>query len=565
MYNRRLRWRIRCFLEDQAAEFGSRISRSRPARWMARQPAVVFVARILLIVRCFVANWIWWPVKRLARRGRKFMAAHEVWAWLTTWAVCVGLAEAIILPTYTGYLKVAEGLLATTAFVIIGFRSPLTGLLLWLGTSPLLNVYLRFQFLRGTPIITGSRVCVGILLVVFLMHAKRESRTEKNFLLHACMVLFIVAMLIASVPAVNPKSTVQMVLDSYMMPMLVYLFARRWVSDRRSLSIAFIILICVGVYFSALAIPEHFTGKNWFTISGRPAWIEEELETVRVQGPADSPTEFGSTVIVAMMLVLVKLAYEPRSGKRFLYAAALTLMTIGICLTLRRAVYVGVVMAFLGLLLAAPKPRKLAGTILAVSAVVLLVSWQSLVNSKLYSVRIKDVKPLYSRAVTQATTLNMIKHRPILGFGVDNFMTAKKDYLVPYKDIAYSYGRGVSTPHNSYMRIMVEGGIVAFLPFFGMITLMLATSIRAWRRCREGGLLGRDGIVVFWTFSAVYLAQSFQGDTFWYCNYISALWFFFFGAVVGVHMQKPLEPVPERQRRRASLSRLSSPTLPVRR
>ncbi|HUV03473.1 MAG TPA: O-antigen ligase family protein [Armatimonadota bacterium] len=554
---RGLRWKILHALEARALAIGRIVMRSRPVRWLASRTVVTWAVRVLTIGWNLVTRGVWRPLKRAFRRVRKFLGRHEVFPWLLTCAVCIGLGAAIL--QHMSLVRLAAGALAACAFTMISFVSPPAGLVMWLLFSPFLNVLIRFHFLAGTPVVTGDKVCLVVLLLIYLVHARRESKAEPNALLHIAMLVFLGAMCLSSFSAQGtPKRAIQVVLDSYGAPFLAYLLARRWITGRKELRWTFAVMLIVGVYFCAFAIPEHWTGRSLFTRSGRPAWIEEELGTVRVQGPAESPGEFGVVVATAMALAVALLSSSRGAGRRFVYFSVIALCGTGVGLTLRRSVYVAAFLALIAMLLSSSRIRRNVAILLAVGALVTLVSWPQLSTSKFYSERIVSVGPLYSRAVVQATAWNIFKHHPVFGIGEGNFADAVRQYLTPYKGLAVFHASQLESPHSSYLRIMVEGGSVAFVPFVLVLVFMLSTSLRAYKRARGPGLFGRDGIVIFWGISLGLLSQAASTDTFQYSHYLMDFWFFYFGALAGVHLQKGTQETEEHKGVPAKLQASSS-------
>lgn len=533
---RSLRNRVLQFFAARLTATGQLIARSHLVQWAARLRAVHFVARILVVVWTFLTHFIWLPSRRLYRRTRKFLGRREVFPWLITWGVCALLGWVLLLPTV--FLKLLGGSVVAVAFTLITFRSPLHGVLIWLLLSPLLNALIRFKFMEGMPVITGDRVCLIILMTAYLVHINRENKAEPSKLLHAVMIVFVASMLLAVLPAERPKWAAQEVLDSYMAPIMAYFLARRWINNRKALATTFAVVMCVSVYFTALAVPEHLTGRNYFTFTGQSAYVEEALGTVRVQGPAESPQEFGLILTAGLLLAMTGFSWEKESKKRFLLFIVMAAAVVGIGLTLRRSVYLGAVIGLLFLLASSKQTRRVVLVALVLGSVVGLAKWEGFSSSKLYSERIGDVRPLYSRAITQATAINIIKHNPIFGVGISNYSKAKFHYMSAYKDIGTHYGSVLNSPHNSYLRIMLEGGMVAFVPFILMIILILHTSFRAGKRASGPGLTGRDGIVMFWGLSAAILAQAASTDSFHYSRYLVTTWLFLFGAIVGVHLQR---------------------------
>ena len=511
------------------------ITASRPIRWMAKQQSVCLIARILLRVWYLFTGYLWWPVKRLVRRVRKSLGRHEVWYYFATWVICA-LLGFVILQDFV-YLKLLGGALVVTAFMFISIRSPIAGILFWLLTSPVINSIIRFKLIEGTPIITGDRVCISILLIVYLLQKKSKTEGKPSFLLHLSMAAFVGATLLATIQSDNPKWAAQEVLDSYFAPILMYLFARRWITNTRSLTLVLIAMVCVGAYFSAFAIPEHFTSRSLFTYGGRLAWTEEELGTVRVQGPAESPGEFGLIAAATMMLAITFFSHESAWRKRFLYALVVCMTLVGIGLTLRRSVYAGGLIGLLVLMFMASKhTRRTVFILLTVVTLAAIVRWGALSGSSLYTERLADMNPIYSRAIVQTTAWNIVKHHPVFGVGAGNFTSAKDKYLVPYKGVSVSYAKGLRSPHSSYLNILVEGGIIALLPFLSMLLMIFITSYHAYKRVPEEEVRNRDAIVVFWGLSLALIAQAASTDSFYFSRYLVSFWLFYFGAIAGTYL-----------------------------
>ena len=512
----------------------------RPVRWFCSLRIVRFIWRAVRFVWFLVSKYIWWPVKRQVRRLLRMMKRREVWFWLAAWGICAWIGWAILNEGFIRGLML--GMVVASAYIVICFKSPLAGLLIWLLTSRFLTLYIAVKPLQGMPVITGDRYCLIILAVVYLIQRKRVNNSEPNPVLHGAMAVFILAVLLAGLASRSPKDGCQVVLDTYAVPFLVYLFARRWISTPRTLALALGMMMFVGIYFSAIGVPEYFTGILVF--GGRQGgWVEEALGTVRSQGPAESPGEFGLIVIVACLLALTAFTHESRTHRKFLYAIVIGLTMVAVAVTISRAVYLSMILALVFMFVSSAKTRRAAMAMVAIGGLCLLLMWGPFTSSKVYKARITERGPIYSRVVLYATSWAIIKDRPLTGVGIRNFQYVRGEYLTGYKDIL-AYGTVYGTPHNAYLRIVVEAGLLALIPFLTVITMMIVTSIRAYKRAEGPGLLGRDGIVVFLAFTAAMLQNALTGDVFWFCHYLMTVWFFFFGAIVGVHLHRKEERAP---------------------
>ena len=529
------------------AGIGNALAGLRPVRWMASKRGVRVFAAICIICYLAFMRYFWRPFWHGVRRARRYLGRHEVWAHLLTWLVCAVLGFVLAITwRYVNFtvMKILLAILVAGGLMAVCIRSPLGGLLFYLVVSPIARTLIHVKIAEGTPVLTLEYLVFPMLLMIYAVQKKPEE-LESTRALHWCMALFMIGELVAGLRTEIPRSTVQMVLTQYWFPILAYLFARRWVRTRRQFSIFIVMIVIVGVYFVAVAVPEHLTGRNYFTYTGYASNIEWELGTVRAQGAARSPQEFGLTLTLVVCIALVRIT-EVTRGRRFLFGLLIVALMAGMAYTLRRSVYAGLMIALVTMLVATPRPRKAAAVAIACCVLGVAVGWGSLVKSDVYKSRIGQRQPILQRYALHATAWNIVKHHPWFGLGFNGYAEGNRKYLVGYGDIMPRYARGFDSPHSSYWRIMVDGGLVTFLPFSLAVVLMLLTTIRMYRRVRDPGLLGRDGIVVFMAFSVAVLAQAGTTDSFYFQAYLILLIYMFFGALVGIHLQKqPAESVTD--------------------
>lgn len=535
----------------------------RPVRWAARQRVLRIPVGIFILLYAVFGRFIWRPGTRLIKRIRRYLGRHEVWFYLLTWGICalIGLILSVTWWIFNSVLiAMLLAIVTAGAFAVICFRSPVAGLLSYLVVAPALKSVFYFKLVEGMPLFTTDLVAVMVLLVVYFVHPKKDTAHGPTRLLHWLMALFILGELVAAMRTDIPKRSAQMVFDQYMTPMIIYLFARRWISDVKRLQAFFLMMVLIGSYFFVFAIPEHFTGRNYFSHSGRSAWVETQLGTVRAQGPASSPQEFGLTLVLVFLVALVWMPYAPGKRKVLFVLLAIACL-VGIAYTLRRSVYLGFGLGLIVMLIGSAKVRRNTVITIACCLLALAVGWQTLIHSEVYAVRLGQTTPLLTRAVVYATSWNIVKHHPWFGLGFDKYGEGRKEYLVGYKDILPWYGQGFQDPHSSYWAIMVDAGILTFVPFCGAFFMMFYTCYLMYKRVRAPGLLGRDGIIVFWAYALGVLSQAGSSNTFFHDRTLIVLIYFYFGALVGTHLREeksegpvtlPAQAAPRRVPRRVA-------------
>ncbi len=77
-------------------------------------------------------------------------------------------------------------------------------------------------------------------------------------------------------------------------------------------------------------------------------------------------------------------------------------------------------------------------------------------------------------------TLEMIADHPVLGVGAGNWKIAAPEYYQPDPD--ESFYHNWRRPHNDFLWVFAEKGIVGFILYLGFFIALLAAAIRAFRR-----------------------------------------------------------------------------------
>jgi O-antigen ligase len=179
--------------------------------------------------------------------------------------------------------------------------------------------------------------------------------------------------------------------------------------------------------------------------------------------------------------------------------------------------------------------RRIFIFILLVVAIIAGVYWAVIVSSRVVEQRLKAEGPIEYRLETWEVALRMLRSHPVFGVGYENFGVLYKQYaywdqnapVVPY-------------PHNTYLWILLMGGIVAFIPFF---SFLLYTAIVALRRvvAPPEPTAGEQATLsaltasraelagVFLASMAGVFAPALAGDIF-YCYYSMLVVFFILGA-----------------------------------
>lgn len=217
---------------------------------------------------------------------------------------------------------------------------------------------------------------------------------------------------------------------------------------------------------------------------------------LRLTSTFDQHNAFGGFLLFPLALLLGRLC-AAKSLKAFaLWGAALTLVGSTFILTFSRGSWVSFVF---GVIVAIFFSRKKAWELLkdkkvliaffGVGLAITTVSWGALhFTSKQAAAESQTVgvftgetireNALTARLQYFRDALVVIKHNPILGVGIRHYGEAVK----LYKDTPAFYA---SSPHNEYLKMFAEVGVIGGFMFTVLIVLMLVKLLRSTRRAAD--------------------------------------------------------------------------------
>ncbi len=153
-------------------------------------------------------------------------------------------------------------------------------------------------------------------------------------------------------------------------------------------------------------------------------------------------------------------AYRVRRARwRLLAGAICALCLVGDILTLERGVWISAAAATVLALFASRSARRIAipvvlGVTAVVAATILLVPGLNTTVSH----RLHSNQSVYDRLNLERTALNMIRARPLLGFGWDQFLPAHNPYVQQSANIPLTATK--NDLHSAYLTYAVELGLV---------------------------------------------------------------------------------------------------------
>jgi len=290
-----------------------------------------------------------------------------------------------------------------------------------------------------------------------------------------------------------------------------------------------VMLTIVGLYFALLATREQLTGDVWFYPEDRSVSYTASIR--RVVGLLGNPAYIAVTITMTMPWTWYLLFQNRRLrlGKLLL----LGIMALGVFLCMNRSGWGGLVLALVAMAIFIPRFRRVFLIILILGVIAGSAYWAVIVTSATVRERLQAQGPIEYRVETWDVAWRMIRDHPIFGIGYENFRYYYRRY--GQWDI---YLRALPTPHNTYLWVILMGGMVAFIPFISFLLVMGFSALKLYRRLRaeDKPFFDPDLVGVFLASMVAILAPAFVMDVL--SGYYNTMIMFFimgsfFGAVAG--------------------------------
>jgi len=472
--------------------------------------------------------------------GRKLLPALGLFlTGAVTVAFGIGLARLIVTPDY-GWAMTITGV---SFYLLAIAMNPLVGFLLWIATAP----FSRFYFLdvlmgRGIPDLTLTRVCAGFITLILAAQVASRSRRIPRISKVDVVMLFFCLGLLASAPmaVAGPRNAIVHFVDGYIIPFLIYLFARMLVPDRKGLRSVLIALFVIGGYLSVIAIREQLTGEILFWYRDSSWYYQGGVR--KLSGLLGNPAHFGTILGMLVPFTIRSVLNSENPSKRVFGIMLATLEIWAIYLTYNRGSWLGFVLSMLFMFVFYPRFRRLAFPLFLIAVVVAALGWSAISSSPVYQERLGATVQVTYRLEVYQLVGRIIQGNYLFGLGLGGYDVA---YLRVIRGI---YGDSPwpdkMTPHNAFLYILFVAGLVAFVPFTAIFMFMVWDGYVLWRRAKVGKIwIDPELIICFGAAFIVYMTQSMVIDMM-ASFYPNMVFFAIMGVMYGVRDTLPEEWKP---------------------
>jgi len=280
--------------------------------------------------------------------------------------------------------------------------------------------------------------------------------------------------------------------------MLWYYAVRLLPLDGRKVRRLLVILLGATALQSVLMVQESLTGGS--LLYGTHS-ASEIIEGVAVAiGPFGFNWDAGAYLCLWPSIAIYAIVRSSHWRAKLLWVTALLLILAASSRTMQRASLVAIVLSICVCLFAS-KLRRTTLVILGVLAIVCLPWSMSSFGGPL-SARFGQVdQSRYARRVTAINLMKSSTWNPIYGIGWQNFRRFSRGFGTEEQITAYGHQKttvrrvaGRSELHNVWFALPVEFGLAGALIFLGILSQLVASVLRIWRKRRDG--TNADGALV---------------------------------------------------------------------
>lgn len=394
--------------------------------------------------------------------------------------------------------------------------------------------------------ITVDRVTILAMAVTFLLAYKQgkvrllplETVDYIALLFFLWLTARTLTQPLGSVQPSQPHTLMHLV-NGYGVPLAVYFMVRSAKIEFKDLRPSFWIIAIASLYLSVTAVLE--VAKVWSLVF--PKYISDPTLSIhfgRARGPMLQSVRLGVCLLASLIVIFVYTIWlRPQWHTRWIFSlVTLPLIMIAVGVTYTRSVWMGLI-AIVGLVVV----LCLKGTIrrgLIVSGATAgilggLILGPHLVAFKREYSAAETRESTYMRAAFAYVSIEMIKQRPIAGFGFNQFNVANQPFLSDRStDIRCESIRNY-VHHNSYLSLLVDLGIVGFTLYGLLVIAWLRESWRVWRSTSTPPWARGIGLIAICVTSVHLIQMAFHEVSF--SSIENGIVYTSFGAVLAVRRQ----------------------------
>ncbi len=398
------------------------------------------------------------------------------------------LAQTIV----TGDWHLSLGIIAAIPVTILFLQYPISSLIIWFALAPFIQVTPDAAF-RAVFWAVHRAMFPAALMIVLMANQLRikKEATIKLSRLDFAMVgsLAIIFIHIFYFFPNNPLPQIYFAYDRFFVPFCAF-WIIRFLSPKEEQLKIFAPIACAIIGFNTV-----IALLSWLAPQFLPDMYVNRLTGFRAQGTFFT---YGGFTIGMMWYGLFAFYAGVRAQTKFsqfTYFIFFGLSQLDIFLSFSRGSWLSALIVVMGLFFLYPKIMARL-TIIMMGLMSVLAVTVLAAQFEFADERLNDDENVNTRYVIYAASYEMIKARPLFGWGYGQYDEHDRQF---YRRVAnFSLGNKDFTSHNTWFTVLAERGIVGFgfhfFPFFWLLYL----TIKVWNRIPADEFMGRNLLAIFW-------------------------------------------------------------------
>lgn len=278
------------------------------------------------------------------------------------------------------------------------------------------------------------------------------------------------------------------------------------IKEQKQVEKVLTILITVSTLVGIYAIYQHYSGMDLY----RNRLLEPRGEVFLSLGFFDHHLTFGGYYMLAFLLAFVILLSPKRTGiLKILDFLAPVVLGLALVFSYARSGWLGAVLGVLTFGFFRGRKfflRVILGVLLLLLIIYIIepTSWD-----RIKEISLSKDQAQSTRIRLWQTSINMIKDKPIWGIGLGNFGKLFDKYKAEgtYDTICH--------PHNDYLNVAVNSGLLGLLAYLSIWTVFLYSTIKKIMKRKEndfGYTMQVGGVIAIFAFLVAGLLQCYYSD-----------------------------------------------------
>jgi O-antigen ligase len=339
---------------------------------------------------------------------------------------------------------------------------------------------------------------VLLLIAIFIRWAMSNER-PRGLLLPTAMVAAYGLVGFSSLLYAPYKDMVLLSLSNYVKDALIAVVVVALLKKPQQFRHVIYTLLVIGVFIGALSVHQYLT-KNFESEYGGFAVaklmnIVGDTNDYRLTGPVGDPNFFAQVMVVLTLLGVERLLHDKNLLVKIIAGACAAVSGLTVVFTFSRGAVVALVFSLIIFFwIYRLKPMQML-VVLVLGMVLLLfvpgsffdriLTIKDVLPSNNGSINVRQDPAIQGRASENLTAWAMFVQHPLMGVGLNNFPSLYQDYT---KSIGLAPSANQRSPHNLYLEVASESGIVGLSVFLLMLGLAFRAIVAARKKFMEAGM-----------------------------------------------------------------------------